>query len=75
MSVTTIAELTDPELQQLMLALQLGCGRSHGVTKRQREQWFCFLFRVLKVESDLRGLPTPGPSAHSGDLHPPTRAL
>jgi hypothetical protein len=73
--VPSPADLTNVELQQIMLALSLGCGRSKSVAKRGREQWYCFAFRVFKVEADLRGLPSPPPGGHSGDLHAPTRAL
>jgi hypothetical protein len=69
-----LGALTDHELLNAYLALQLACGRSHQTLSRRRQQWFCFLGRTLKVEIDLRGLPTPVAPYHAGDL-PPGPAL
>ena len=63
-----LATLTDDQLWNTQLLLQLACGRNHGITRRKRDQYFCFLFRALKVESDLRGLPAPAAPFHTGDL-------
>lgn len=71
----TVATLTDEELLNLMLALRLGCGRSKTAFKRRRELWYCFGFRVLKTEADLRGLPSPTGPVHGGDLPPGPPAL
>jgi hypothetical protein len=65
-----LATIGDTDLQHMLLALQLACGRAHGVVAHRRQGWFCFLFRVLRVEADLRGLPPASPHAHLGDLPP-----
>lgn len=70
MAARTIQDLTDAELEGVMLALQLACGRAKWVLSQKRRQWFCFTFQVFKVEADLRGLPIPPPGGHSGDLPP-----
>jgi hypothetical protein len=62
--------ISDTQLEQLMLMLQLGCGRSKQTMSKKRQLWFCFLFRVLAVEADLRGLPTPTAPFHAGDVKP-----
>lgn len=61
---------TDKQLWNAQLALALACGRSHQTTRKKRNQWYCFLFQSLVVESDLRGLPHPQPPFHAGDLEP-----
>ena len=71
----TVAELTDSEILQLRLALQLACGRGKMPLTRKRRLWFCFLFNVFNVEANLRGLPQPPAKTHMGDLAAPTRAL
>jgi hypothetical protein len=63
-----VHHLTDDELHDLQLALQLGCGRSKQMLAKTRRQWYCFLFQVLKVEADLRGLPSPTAPFHSSQL-------
>ena len=65
--------MTVEELNQLHLALALGCGRSRSLTTKKRRQWFCFLTQVLAVEFDARGLGAPPPPYHAGDLHKPPR--
>lgn len=49
-------------------ALALACGKSHQALSKNRQQWFCFLFQTLKIEADLRGLPSPAPPLHAGSL-------
>ncbi len=66
----SVGELTDLQLEQLMLAMQLSCNRSHGVARRRRNEWYCFAYRVFKVEADLRGLPTQPPPYHASSLGP-----
>jgi len=68
--VGTLAGVTDADLGHLMLALQLACGKAHGAQSEKRRGWFCYLFRTLKVEADLRGLPSPPPTVHVADLPP-----
>lgn len=63
-----IHDLTDAQLSNIMLALQLACGRSKSSVARHRRDWFCFAFESFKVEADLRGLPAPTPPYHVGDL-------
>lgn len=54
-----IAELSDDQLWNAQLLLSLACGRAKSSITRRREQYFCFLGRVLKAEADLRGVPQP----------------
>jgi competence protein ComGF len=62
--------MTDGQLYNVMLALQLSCNRSHGTARRRRQEWYCFAYRVLKVEADLRGVPVPTAPFHSSSLPP-----
>lgn len=73
--VTTLQQMTDNDLLQLRLALQLACGRAHGTLVKKKQQWFCFLFTIVKVETDLRGLPQPPSKVHTADLRPPPQSL
>lgn len=65
-----LSTLTDLQLQQAQLALQLACGRSHGALAHRRQGWYCFLGRVLDIERQARGLPAPPPTAHVSELQP-----
>jgi hypothetical protein len=64
----TPSDLTDAQLENVMLALQLACGRAKFPLDSKRRQWYCFSFQVFKTEADLRGLPTPPVGGHVGDL-------
>lgn len=68
MAGTAVHNLNDQDLLDGMLALKLACGKSHSSLTKRRRQWFCFLLQSLKVEADLRGLPTPSGPVHAGDL-------
>jgi hypothetical protein len=63
-----IGDLSDDQLWNGQLLLHLACGRAHSAVTRKREQYFCYLARVLKVEADLRGVPQPGDDARIADL-------
>jgi hypothetical protein len=68
--VDPLASLTPDQLWNLQVLLQIACGRSRSVLRRYRRQHFCLLFQNLKLESDLRGLPTPQAPYHIGDVRP-----
>ena len=68
--IDPLSSLTNEQVLQVLQALGLACGRSHGAYRRNRQQWFCFLFQNLVVSADLRGLPRPGPPWHDSDLKP-----
>lgn len=53
----TLASANDLELRNAQLLLEIACTRGKSSITRKREQYFCYLGRVLKVEADLRGLP------------------
>jgi hypothetical protein len=63
-----LAALSDADLADSLLALELACGKAHGVLVEKRRGWFCLLFTTLKVERDLRGLPARTGTLHVGDL-------
>ena len=65
-----VTSFTDAQLFNAQLALQLACGRAHGAGRKKRNQWYCFLFDALKIEADLRGVPSPAAPFHTGDLPP-----
>lgn len=58
-SGNTLSGLTDEQLWNAQLLLILACNRAKSSITRKREQYFCYLGRVLKVEADLRGVPQP----------------
>jgi hypothetical protein len=64
-----VGDLSDAQLWNAQLLLSLACGRAHSSITRKREQYFCFLERVLKVEADLRGLPSPPSTARTSSLN------
>lgn len=64
-----LADLTDQQLWNTQLLLDLVCTRFKSGTTRQRRQYFCYLARVLKVEADLRGLPSPSSDSRLADLY------
>jgi hypothetical protein len=68
--VNPFRDVSDEQLLQLQLALALACGRSHQSLTRKRQNWFCLLGRILKIETDFRGLPTPPPPYHASNLDP-----
>jgi hypothetical protein len=64
----TLSDLTDEQLWNAQVLLSLACSRGKSSITRKREQYFCYLGRVLKVEADLRGVAQPGPGARTVDL-------
>jgi hypothetical protein len=60
-SENPLAGLTDTELWNSQLALELACGRNRSSLTKKRRQWFCLLAQNLKVEADLRGVESPAP--------------
>lgn len=65
----TLSGLTDEQLWNAQLLLALACTRGHSAITRKREEYFCYLGRVLKVEADLRGVPQPDASARTAQLN------
>ena len=65
-----LSTFTNEQLYNGMLALQLACGRSHGAQRKNKQQWFCFLFQALLAEANQRGAPHPSAPFHAGDLPP-----
>jgi len=69
-SFNPLSLLDDEELWNTQLMLALACARSHSSLTRKRRQFFCLLQQVLKVESDLRGVPAPSAPYHApSDSH------
>ena len=68
-SGNTLSGLTDEQLWNAQLLLTLACTRAKSSITRHREQYFCYLGRVLKAEADLRGVPQPGPDDRIAALH------
>jgi hypothetical protein len=64
-----VGDLSDEQLFNAQLLLNLACGRAHSAVTRKRQQYFCYLARVLKVEADLRGVPSPPDDARINDLY------
>jgi hypothetical protein len=65
----TLSALTDEQLWNGQILLALACNRGHSSITRKREQYFCYMGRVLKVEADLRGLASPPTTARTADLY------
>jgi hypothetical protein len=68
--INPLASLTDAQLWNSQLLLQLACGKAHQALAHKRQQYFCTLFRLLKIEADVRGLPSPAAPFYVGDLKP-----
>lgn len=62
-----LERLTDDELWNTQLFLSVFCGRSKSSWRKKRRQYICGLFETLKLEADLRGVPSPLPPFHVGD--------
>jgi hypothetical protein len=67
--------VTNEQLLNMQVAMILACGRSKPVLARRRQQWFCFLNRVLQIEANNRGIASIAPPVHAGDLPPGPQAL
>jgi hypothetical protein len=65
-----ISSWTDDQLWNAQVMAQLACGKAHQALAHKRQQYFCLIFKGLKVESDLRGLPAPAPPLGVGSLRP-----
>jgi len=63
--VPPLATLSDDQLWNAQLILALGCGRAKNTLKGKQREVLCFLANVLKVEADLRGLPSPVAPYHA----------
>lgn len=64
-----VADFTDQQLWDYQLSLALACGKSKaaiGVAKRRNH--YCLLAQALRLEADFRGLHSPAPPLHPGDL-------
>jgi hypothetical protein len=68
-SGNTLSGLTDEQLWNAQILLSLACTRGKSSITRKREQYFCYLGRVLKVEADLRGVPQPPATARTAELY------
>jgi hypothetical protein len=64
----TIHELTNDQLFNGQVLLTMRCTRNKATERNRRREYFCYLGRVLKVEADLRGLPSPPATATTADL-------
>ena len=64
----TLPELTTNQLWNAQVLLTLGCQRTKLAVRDKQRQYSCYLGRVLKVEADRRGLPSPPSTAGVGDL-------
>jgi len=64
-SFNPLSLLSDKTLYDTQIMLAIACGRSHSSLTRKRRQYFCNLQQVLKVESDLRGVPHPVAPYHA----------
>jgi len=60
--------MTDVELWNSQVILRLGCGRAYGTLQRKRRHYYCLTGEFLKIEADLRGLPSPPANASFGSL-------
>jgi hypothetical protein len=69
------AGVTDEELQLGSIALQLACGKTHGVLVRRRAAWFCFLNKALITEAANRGIEIPLGPHHVSVLSKGPQAL
>jgi hypothetical protein len=63
-----LSSLTNTELWNTQLALELACGRNHSSLTKKRRQWFCLLAQNLKVEADVRGVTSPSHPFGVGDF-------
>jgi len=63
-----LASLTADQLWNVQVMLELVCGRNHSSLTKKRRQYLCLLRQNIKVEADLRGLPSPTPPHGVGDL-------
>ena len=69
------ALVTNQDLVSGSIALQLACGRTHGVLVKKRSGWFCFINKVLIAEAANRGLPIPLGPHHISALGKGPQAL
>jgi hypothetical protein len=63
-----ITDLSDVQLWNAQVIALLGCGRARSGITRKREEYVCFLNRVLKVEALRRGQTPPPADANTSDL-------
>lgn len=56
-----LAGLTDGDLFNSQLTLNLACGRAKAVLKGRHRELLCALSVALKLEADHRGRPSPTP--------------
>lgn len=69
------ASISDDDLQTASIALQLACGKTHGVLVKKRAGWYCFVNKVLIVEAANRGIPIPVGPHHVSALGKGPQAL
>lgn len=64
-----VSEFTDQQLWDYQLSLALACGKSKAaISTVTRRNHYCLLAQALKIEADFRGLHSPAPPLHPGDL-------
>jgi len=70
------AGVSDVELWNMQVLQNIICGRNHSALAKKRREYACRLARPLKIEADLRGLPSPQPPYGVGQFrHDPDGAL
>jgi hypothetical protein len=68
MSFNPLEQLTNDELWNIQLLLELNCGRSKSVLRKNRREIICSFTDILKQEADHRSQLSPTAPYHPGDL-------
>jgi len=68
--LNNLESLTDVQLWNSQVVLELACGRQTSSLRKKRRQYLCLLRQNLKLEADLRGLPSPTPPHSTSELKP-----
>ena len=66
-TVNVLDRLTDTEIWNLQLALNLSCGRAKSPLTAKRRKVLCTLAGQMLDYSASRGLPSPTAPYHAGD--------
>lgn len=56
-----LQNLSDNDLFNAQIVLELACGRNRAVTKDKHRQHLCYLSELLAIEAAHRGKPVPTP--------------
>lgn len=70
-----LASLTDAQLWNVQVMLATACGRNKSSLTTKRRQYYCLVAQNLKVEADLRGLPSPSPPYSVHDVKPDPNSI